>query len=99
MLTCKRSVDQRHHRGSRVAFELRRHTGLPGPLWGQGRMLQGTQSSEIYSATGETYGNIHLPAFDQQLFRGLHHCLVFHILCLYFSCERIILNDHLVSFH
>lgn len=42
------------------------------------------------------YVSIHLPGFHQQLFRGLHHCLVFHILFLYFSCERIILNDHLV---
>lgn len=58
---------------------------------GKGSEPKGLLLGQSLLATGNIWG-IHLPASDQQLFRGLHHCLAFHSLVLYFSCGRTILN-------
>lgn len=55
---------------------------------GQGSEPKGLPGQSLM----ENIPSVHLPASDQQLFRGLHHCLAFHSLVLYFSCERTILN-------
>lgn len=57
---------------------------------GKGSEPKGLPGQSI-QATGNIW-SVHLPASAQQLFPGLHHCLAFHSLVLYFSCERTILN-------